>query len=78
MSCWVREIETNETLGVTVGNDIRIVKLAVIITKSQPLSKVESRILGFCVKIVEMGSKFRFYISKVRERVLGHQHGEFS
>lgn len=78
MSRWVREIRTDETLGVTVRNDVGVVKRAVIVTKSQPLSKLGSRVLGFCMGIVEMSSKFRFYVSKVRERVLGHQHGEFS
>lgn len=60
MSCWVREIRTDETLGVTVVNDVGVVKWAVIVTKSQLLSKVGSQVLGFCVGIVEMGSKFSF------------------
>lgn len=41
MSCWVREIRTDETLGVPVVNDVGVVKRAVTVTTSQLLSKAE-------------------------------------
>lgn len=60
-------------VGVMVGNDVRVVIGVVIVARSQLLSMVGSRVLCFCVGIVEIGIPIQVLSISGERYIIGHQ-----